>query len=310
VSLDQVIARELRADTLLPSLEVALEATELVGACDVQYSCAYQNTICWTPAGTPMPMESNPRALFERMFGDADLTDPAARAEGRRVDRSVLDAVTASLGRVVQGVGAGDRARLDEYVEAVRSTERRLQAAERLQMEVPDPSVVTSPVGLFVDRYTLMLDLMALAFHADLTRVCTLMVGCEASLQTYADVGVPEAHHQLSHHQNDPEKLAKLAIINTQHTKLLAYFLERLGSIEGGVGSVLDDTIVLYGAGMSDSNLHRHDDLPILVAGHRSLADGTHLRRPDRTPLANLHVTLLNALGIPATRFGNSTSTL
>jgi hypothetical protein len=311
VSMDQVAARTLGGDTLIPSLEVGLEATELVGACDVQYSCAYQNTICWSARGEPLPMESNPRAVFERLFGDVDLANSAARARDRLTDRSVLDSIAASLVQLERAVGARDRARLEQYVEAVRDVERHLHRAERIADDTPDVTVLTAPPGTYVERYTLLLDLMALAFHADLTHVCTLMVGREASMQTYPHLGISEAHHQISHHQNDPSKVAKLAAINTQHTQVLAYFLDRLRAIEDGNGSsLLDTTLVLYGAGMSDSNLHRHDNLPVLVAGGRPLADGTHVRYELHTPLANLHITILSALGLPVQRFGNSTGSL
>ncbi len=310
LSIDQIVARALGAGTRVPSLELGLEDAPLVGACDVQYSCAYQNTISWTSPDTPLPMESRPRAVFERLFGDGDLT-VEARARAVRDDRSLLDSLLQGLGRLRQQVSASDRARLDQYAATIREVEVRIQSAERRgATEVPDSAAVSEPTEGFVERYTLILDLLALAFHADLTRVGTLMIGVEASARTYPELGIPEAHHQMSHHQSDPERLAKLMRINRHHVGVLAYFLDRLRALEDGPGSLLDSTLVLYGAGMSDSDRHRHDNLPVLVAGPRGQARGEHRRHPDGTPLANLHLGLLDALGIRVERFGNSTARL
>ena len=311
VSMDQVAARHLGAATQVPSLELGLEASEIVGACDAQYSCAYQNTVCWSTPGTPLPMESEPMAVFERLYGDRADLDPAARRRALSDDRSVLDSVREGLGRLRRDVGPSDRVRLDGYVESIRSVERRLHEAEkRAGADVPDATALTEAPTSFMDRAELMTDLITLAFQSDLTRVCTLMTGREASVRTYPEVGVAEGHHEVSHHQNDPERLARLARVNVLHVKVLAYLLRRLHAVEGPDGPLLDRTVVLFGAGMSDSNRHRHDDLPVLVAGSSALTDDAHVRHPDGTPLANLHVGLLDSLGVHVERFGNSNGSL
>lgn len=308
LSVDQIAARTLGAETRVASLELGLEDAPLVGACDVQYSCAYQNTISWTASDTPLPMESRPRAVFERLFGDGDVT-AEARARASRDDRSLLDSLLQGLGRLRQQVSASDRARLDQYAQTIRDVEVRIRSAERRgATEVPDASAVSDPAGGFVERYTLMLDLLALAFHADLTRVGTLMLGVEASTRTYPELGIQEAHHLVSHHRSEPGRVDTLARINRHHVGVLAYFLDRLRALEDGPGSLLDSTLVLYGAGMSDSDRHRHDNLPVLVAGPRDRTRGEHRRHSDGTPLANVHLGLLDALGVRVERLGNSTA--
>ena len=311
ISVDQVAARYLGDDTQVASLELALEPSEIVGACDVQYSCAYQNTICWASPTAPLPMESSPAAVFERLYGDSAAASPEDRRRALSDDRSLLDSVRESLGRVRRVVGAADRARLDEYADSIRSVERRVRAAERRgTVDVPDASALAGVPGSFREHGELMVDLMVLALQANFTRVCTLMTGREASTRSYVELGVPEAHHEVSHHQNDPERLRRLARINQHHLALVAYLLERLKSAVESERSLLDDTTVLVGAGMSDSNLHRHDNLPILVAGPAALTGGRHTRVAAGTPLANLHLTLLDALGARIERFGNSTGTV
>jgi len=310
VSVDQVAARTLGRETRLPSLELGLEDAPLTGACDVQYSCAYQNTVSWVSADTPLPMESRPRAVFERLFGDADAS-PSDRAKAARDDRSLLDSLRGGLRRLRTQVSAADRARLDRYAEAIRETETKIQAAEgRAVRDVPDATAVLEPVASFAERYTLMLDLLALALHADVTRVGTVMLGVEASMRAFPEIGVAEGHHQLSHHQAHPARLERLAAVNRLHTGVLAYLLSRLTELDDAGGSLLDRTVVLYGSGMSDSDRHRHDNLPVLVAGPRVHPDGEHRRHPDGTPLANLHLSLLDALGVRVETFGNSTGRL
>jgi hypothetical protein len=307
MSVDQVAARAIGGETRLRSMEICLEDAPLTGACDVQYSCAYQNTVSWASADTPLPMESRPRAVFERLFGDAAAT-PAERARAARDDRSLLDSLLDGLRRLRRQVSAADRARLDGYAQAIRDAEARIQAAERrTATDVPDAGAVLEPPGGFVERYTLMLDLLALALHADLTRVGTVMLGIEASTRAYPEIGVAEGHHQLSHHQNDPARLDRLAAVNRLHAGVLAYLLGRLRDLDDGDGRLLDRTLVLYGAGMSDSDRHRHDNLPVLVAGPRVQTGGEHRQHAAGTPLANLHLSLLDALGVRAGTFGNST---
>ncbi len=311
ISMDQIAARHLGDDTQVASLELALEPADIVGACDVQYSCAYQHTICWASPTGPLPMESSPSAVFERLYGDNATASPEVRRRALSDDRSLLDSVRESLGRVRRVVGAADRARLDEYAESIRSVERRVRAAERRgATEVPDAGALAGTPASFLEHGQLMVDLIVLALQANFTRVCTLMTGREASTRTYPELGIAEAHHEVSHHQNDPERLRKLARINRHHLTLVAYLLERLQSAVESDRSLLDDTLVLAGAGMSDSNLHRHDNLPVLVAGPAPLTGGHHRRVPAGTPLANLHLTLLDALGARVERFGNSTGAL
>ena len=313
VSMDQILAREFGQHTQLASLELALEANDMIGACELGLSCAYSATLAWRDATTPLPMENNPRALFERLFGSSDSTDAAARLARIRSNRSILDSVTADLRFLAQGLGAGDRTRLDEYSEAVRDIERRLQMAET-QRDVDLP-VIEQPGGIpadFEEYATLMFDLLAVAYQADLTRVGTFLFGREQSGRTYPEVGVPDPHHPVSHHGWRPADMEKLTKINTFHVKLFAHFLDKLRSIPDGDGTLLDHAMVVYGAGMSDSHSHLHNDLPILVAGGGAgqISGGRHVQYAEGTPLANLHLTLLDKMGVPVERLGDSTSNL
>ena len=310
VSIDQIAARHLGQHTQLASLELGLEVTGLAGACDVGYSCAYVNTLCWRSPTSPLPMENNPRAVFERLFGDSDTTDPAARLARVVRDRSILDSVTETVGDLQRALGARDRAKLTEYLEAVRDVERRIQKAEaESARELP---VVERPTGSilasFEEYAKLMFDLQVLAYQSDLTRVIAFMIGKELSSRTYPEIGVPDQHHPLSHHQSDPQKLEKLTRINAFHMSLFAYYLNRLQSTADGEGSLLDHVMLVYGSGMSNSNLHIPHKLPILVAGGRDyVAGGRHLRFADGTPLTNLYLTMLNKVGVPVERVGDST---
>jgi uncharacterized protein DUF1552 len=311
VSVDQLAAKELGQYTQLASLELALEGRDLTGSCDVGYSCAYTNTIAWRSATTPLPMENDPRAVFERLFGDSGSTDPSARLARIQTDRSILDAVTERVARLQKRIGSRDRAKLGEYLEAVRDVERRIRKAEeQSSQELP---LVEQPAGVpatFEQHATLMFDLQVLAYQSDLTRVMTIMIGRELSSRTYPQLGVSEAHHPISHHLNDPGKLTSLAKINTHHVNQLAYYLGKLKSTPDGDGSLLDHTIVMYGAGMADSNLHAPNGLPLLLVGGGSgtLKGGRHLKYPLDTPLANLHLTLLDKLGVSTVeRIGDST---
>lgn len=310
VSMDQIAAKELGQHTQLASLELALEGTEFVGACDVGYSCAYTNTISWRSPTTPLPMEHNPRAVFERLFGDSGSTSPEAARRRLRQDRSILDSISDKVSRLERGLGPSDRSKLGEYLEAIRDIERRIEKAEtQSAVEVP---IVEQPSGVpaaFEDHAKLMFDLQVLAYQCDLTRVITFMVGREFSGRTYPEIGVPDAHHPTSHHQNDPEKLAKLSKINAYHVKLFSYYLERLRATPDGDGSLLDHIILVYGAGMSDGNAHAPDNLPIVLAGGGAgqLKGGTHVKVAADTPLANLHLTMLDKLGVRVERLGDST---
>ena len=311
-SCDQVAAAELGRYTQLASLELGLESAE-VGTCDIGFSCAYTNTISWRSPSTPLPMEVNPRVVFEQLFGDSGSTSRSARMERRGRQRSILDSVSEKLGRLQASLGAGDQRKLSEYLSALRDVERRIQRAE--EQSDRDLPVVEQPAGIpetFEAHARLMYDLQALAFEADLTRVVTFMLGREFSGRSYPEIGVRDAHHPTSHHEGIPEKMAKVTKINTYHVNLFSYFLEKLQATTDGDGSLLDHSLILYGAGMSDGNSHSHNDLPILLAGGGmgAAAGIAHLRAVAETPLANLHLALLERLGIDLDRFGNGTERL
>jgi hypothetical protein len=314
VSLDQIAAAHVSAETELRSLEVGLGATEFAGACDAGFSCAYTSTLCWRTARTPLPMESSPRAVFERLFGDGDSTDPAVRRARRQQEKSLLDAVTEKIAELQRALGPRDRAKLGEYLDAVRDVEGRIQKAEA--QGARDLPIVEQPSGsapqVFEDYVTLMFDLQLLAYQADMTRVITFMLTPELSARTYPEIGVPEPHHGLSHHQNNPDNLAKLTKVNAFHLRLFASYLEKLAAARDGDGSILDSLVLVYGSGMSDSNVHDIHNLPILLlgAGAGRLAGGRHLTCAPGTPLTNLYMTVLNKLNVPAERFGDSTGVI
>jgi hypothetical protein len=254
----------------------------------------------------------DPRALFERLFGDGNSTDRSERLARIREDRSILDALLQDVRRLDGRLGPRDRSKLAEYLDAIRDVERRIQRAE--EQSARELPVVERPAGVpstFEEQAKLMFDLLALAYQADLTRVGTFMMGHEVSSRAYPEIGVPDAHHPISHHQGDKEKIAKCAKVNVFHTTLFAYFLEKLRSTPDGDGSLLDHSILLYGGGMSDGNLHSHLNLPILVVGGGgSLEGGRHIRFPKETPLTNLHVTILDKLGVRIDSLGDSTGAL
>ncbi|MEO8259088.1 MAG: DUF1552 domain-containing protein [Acidobacteriota bacterium] len=312
VTIDQIAAARIGQDTLLPSLELAIEDySGLVGSCDVGFSCTYMNTISWRTPTAPLPMEINPRVVFDRMFGDG------ATAEERRrrieTQRSILDAVSDQIRRLQGRLGTGDRSRVADYLDTVREIERRIAIAERQaggNLDVP-----VSPRGIpddFVAHTKLMFDLMTIAFQADLTRISTFMMAREVSYRTFPMLGVSEAFHPASHHQNNPERLAQLTKIQTFHVGLWSYWLEKLRATPDGDGSLLDHTLLLYGGAMSNSNVHNHSPLPILVAGgaNGALKGGRHLRYPENTPMANLLLTMLQKAGIPQDSVGDSTGPL
>jgi len=313
ISMDQIAAKELGRNTQLASLELGLESTDSGASCDNGFNCVYTSTISWRSATTPLPTEHNPRAVFQRLFGEAGSTDPAARRARVEQQRSILDSVTRRIARLEQQVGSGDRAKLDEYFEAIRDIERRIQNAER--QSATGLPVVEQPAGIpasFEEHVKLMFDLYVLAYQCDLTRVITFMIAHEFSGRTYPQIGIPDAHHPISHHSGDAARLAKLAKINTYHVSLFASFLEKLQATPDGDGSLLDHVMIVYGAGMSDSNIHDPKNLPILLAGGGAgqLKGGTHLRFPKDTPLANLHLSLLDKLGVHLEKLGDSAGEL
>jgi hypothetical protein len=313
ISMDQLAARALGQETQIASLEMTMEYTEMLGACDAGYSCAYSNTISWRSPTTPLPMEIDPRALFERLFGDGDSTDAASRLARLKEDQSLLDTLSEEVARLGKSLGARDRSKLAEYLEAIRDVERRIQKAEEQSgRELP---VINRPAGVpeaFEAHARLMFDLLTLAYQADLTRVATFMMGHEVSSRAYPEIGVPDAHHPISHHQGDKSKIVKCAKVNLFHMQMFAYFLDRLRNTADGDGSLLDSSILMYGSGMSDGNDHHHLDLPVLLAGGGGghLKGGRHLRYPSGTPVANLHLTVLDKLGVPMDSFGDSTGAL
>jgi len=312
VTADQIAAQRIGQDTLLPSLELATEdQSGLIGACDRDYGCIYMNTLSWRTPTTPMPMEINPRKVFERMFGEGgSAADRLGRTEE---DRSVLDAITHQVADLQRMLGTKDRRTVSDYLESVREIERRIQVAERQQQL--DLDLPPAPVGIpydFEEHIRLMYDLLALAYQADITRVATFMVAREESNKTYPQVGVHEGHHATSHHQNRPDKIEKLVRIQTYHISLFADFLKKLDSIPDGDGTLLDHTLILFGSNMSNSNVHNHFPLPNLVAGGASgrHQGGRHLKYADHTPMTNLLLALLDKAGVPVETLGDSTGAL
>jgi hypothetical protein len=309
ISMDQLLAKEMGASTQLASLELAVESAETAGACDVGFACAYTNTISWLGAGTPLPTENNPRAVFERLFGDSGSTDARTRLARIQQDRSVLDSVRDEVARLQGALGTSDRVKLIEYLDAIRDVERRIQKAEeQSDKELP---VVERPAGIpstYDEHVRLMCDLQVLAYQCDLTRVVTFMLGREFSGVTYPQIDVPDAHHPITHHQQEVEKIAKVAKINHYHVTQFAYLLEKLRSTPDGDGSLLDHMLLMYGYGMADGNAHAPSNLPILVLGGGSgtLRGNRHLKFAAETPLANLHLTLLDKLGVPIDNIGDS----
>jgi len=308
-SLDQIIAREWEKETQLASLELAIESTDLLGTCSLGYSCAYNNTIAWRTPTTPLPMENNPRNVFERLFGASDSTDGKARRGDLKTDRSVLDSVTEKIASFKTGIGSRDRAKLAEYLDAVRDVERRVRKAEeQVARELP---LVDRPVGIpatFEEHVKLMFDLQMLAFQTDLTRVFSFLMVREASVRSYPELGVPDSHHPLSHHQNNPEKMAKQSKLNAFQMKMLAYFTERLASTPEGDGTMLDHSMLLYGSGMSDSNLHLPKNLPttIVFGKNIDISGNRHVQFAPGTPFANVQLALLEKLGFNIDKFGDS----
>jgi hypothetical protein len=313
VSMDQIAARVLGQETQLASLELSLESAERAGSCDPGYSCVYANTLCWSSATTPLPMASNPRAVFERLFGTSGTTDPAAWLKARQHDRSLLDMVTAKVARLSRELGPRDRVKLNEYLEAVRDVERRIQMAERqTTRELP---AMDQPVGVpekFEEHAKLMFDLQVLAYQADLTRVITFMMGHETSNRAYPDIGVPDAHHALSHHGGDKILIERLKKVDSHLTAMFAYYVDRLASTPDGNGTLLDSVMILYGSGMSDGNRHDHHDLPALLVGGGAgqLVGGRHMRVAKDTPNTNLFLTMLDKLGVAIETMGDSNGRL
>jgi hypothetical protein len=308
-SMDQIAAKELGKHTQFASLELGIDSHGLVGACESGFSCAYMNTISWRSPTTPVPVENNPRAVFERIFGDNDSTDPAVRLNRFKKDRSILDTVVESSDRLQRELGSNDRTRLIEWTDAVRDIERRIQIGE--EQSSKSLPTLDRPAGIpdkYENHVKLMFDLQVLAFQTDLTRVITFMLGLEASARIYSELGITEQHHPLSHHRNDASKVAKIAQINMYHARLFSYYMEKLRTTQDGDGTLLDSMLVLYGSGLSDGNKHLRNNLPVLLAGGGAgIVGGKHIKYSDETPMSNLHLTILRKLGATIDSFGDGT---
>jgi hypothetical protein len=306
-SIDQVVARQIGQDTPLPSLEVATEDfTGYVGGCSPGFSCAYLNTISWSTPSTPLPMEINPRAVFERLFGATGTS--AERLARSEKERSILDSVVVESNSLGRGLGARDRVRMQDYLDNLREIERRIQKQEArgaVQVDVPD-----APIGVpdsFDEHVAILFDLLAVAYQADITRVFTFMMSRELSQRTYPQIGVTEQHHSVSHHQNNPEKMAQVVKINTYYARMYAKFLEKLRATPDGDGSLLDHSLIIYGAGMADSNVHATDPLPVVAIGGGVGAGHRHVQLPERTPVGNFWLNVAERFGRPMEKFGDST---
>jgi hypothetical protein len=310
VSADQIAAAALGKDTVLPSLELAIDLTMLAGMCDSAYSCVYLNTLSWSTPTTPLPTENNPRVVFERLFGSGGTN--AQRAALARQNRSILDYVNADFGRLSGSLAPADRVHVDEYLEAVREVERRIQKLENVGDDADLPTL-ERPLGIpdvFGEHVKLMYDLQSLAFQADLTRVVTFMLGRELNFRTYPEIGINQGHHGLSHHQEKPENVERYARLNTYQTDLFAAFLNKLASTPEGNGTLLDQSLFLYGASLSNPNLHAHMDLPLALIGGPSGSGGVHSVHPSDTPMSNLLLTVLDRVGVPTAQLGDSTGPL
>ncbi len=307
-TIDQMIAAKICLDTKLPSLEVSVDRNDVVGACDHGYACAYMNSLSWKTPTAPLPMETNPRFVFERLFGVG--ATPEERLARVNEDRSILDGLTRQISRLNGRLGARDRTKLGEYLDAVRDLEGRIAKVESYNS---DFSVPEQPVGVpptFREYVELMFDLQVLAFQADITRVSTFMMCRENINRSYPEIGLPEAHHSMSHHGNNPEKMKDFAKLNTYHVETMTYFLKKLDAVPDGDGTLLDQTVVLYGGGMSDGNTHNNYSVPVVLVGGQKLQlkGNRHAKYAKGTPLGNLMLGLMDRFGVNVEKFGDSTA--
>ncbi len=307
-TVDQIAAERIGQETQLPSLELAMDLMAMVGQCDNGYACVYQNNLSWSSPTTPLPSEAHPRLVFETLFGEGG--SPAERQEALRKRASLLDSVRQEFTRLQKTLGPADRVRVNEYLDSVREIERRIQKAEADAQDNPLPDL-DRPVGVpaaYAEHARLMFDLQLLAYQGDITRVITFQLARETSNRTYPEIGVPEPHHPLTHHGNDPKKIAKVAKINQFHVALFAEYLQKMKAMPEGSGSLLDHSLILYGSGMGDPNVHDHQNLPILVAGGAAgrMRGGRHVEVNSPRPLASLHLTLLNKVGVHLDSFADS----
>ena len=314
VSVDQIAANQIGDQTRLPSLELSCDGGQRAGSCDSGYSCAYQFNLSWRSETQPMNPEVDPRAAFERLFGTGDPAATLEAAARRKLyQKSVLDYILDDARRLDRTLGSNDRRKLDEYLTSVREIEQRMQRAEKFGA-AHAPAGVLPPVMFetYEQQMRLMFDLLALAFQTDSTRISTFIVAHDGSNRPYPNIGIPDGHHDLSHHRNDEAKKAKIAQINRYHTTQFAYLLDRLKSVREGEGTLLDNCTILYGSAISNGNEHLHEDLPILVAGRAggAIATGRHLRVDDKTPITNLYRSMLDTIGVPTEKIGDSTGKL
>ncbi len=307
-TIDQIAAAQMGRDTQLPSLELSMDLLQTVGQCDNGYACVYQNNLSWSSPTTPLPAEAHPRLVFESLFGEGG--SPADRQAALRRRASLLDLVRDDIARLRRTLGPEDRVRVDQYLDTVREVERRIQKAEAQTKDAPLPDL-DRPAGVpasYADHARLMFDLQVLAMQGDVTRVITFQLARETSNRSYPEIGVSDPHHPLTHHGNDPDKIARMAKINAFHVSLFADFLEKLQATPEGDGTLLDHSLYLYGSGMGNPNIHDHVDLPILVAGGGAgaMKGARHIRYAEPTPLANLHLTLLERAGVRLDAFADS----
>ncbi|MGB1053559.1 MAG: DUF1552 domain-containing protein [Limisphaerales bacterium] len=307
-TVDQVAAKQLGQHTQLPSLELSMDLMQTVGQCDNGYACVYQNNLSWSTPTTPLPAEAHPRMVFESLFGDGGSAQERQAALKERA--SLLDAFRQDVARLKRDLGAADRARMDDYLETIREVERRIQQAEASVGDHPLPDL-DRPIGVpaaYADHARLMFDLQCLAYQGDVTRVITFQLARETSNRTYPEIGVPDPHHPLSHHGNDPDKIARMAKINQFHVSLFSEYVQKLKATPDGDGSLLDSTLLLYGSGIGNPNIHDHTNLPTLVAGGAAtgMRGHRHIRYHQPTPLANLHLSLLDRVGVRLDAFADS----
>jgi hypothetical protein len=313
VSMDQLLARQFARETQVASLELAMDAPANAGACSGNLSCVYTHTLSWRSPTQPLPVEYNPRAVFEKLFGDTGSTERSAREARMRQHKSILDSVSEKLAALKRELGPQDQVKVEEYTESIRDVERRIQRAEEQRdVELPEMDQPQGVPPIFEDHLALMMDLQLLAFRSDLTRVISFMIGKEQSARPYPQIGVPEAHHPLSHHGDNPEIVAYMSKINRYHTELFSQYLAKLRATPDGDGTLLDHMTILYGSGISNSNRHSGDNLPLMVVGGGAgtLKGGRHLMYADKPSMANLLVTLMDKLNVPVERLGGSTGRL
>ena len=313
ISVDQIAAQQIGSATRFGSLEIGCDDSRTIGNCDSGYSCAYTNSLAWRGPATPMPPETNPRLVFERLFGDIDTSlAPEVRARRLRYRRSIHDLVGDRTAELSSNLGPADKRKLDEYLSSIREIEQRIERAESdMTGLVPNIDKPTGIPVLYADYVNLMFDLQLLAFQTDSTRIITMMMGREGSMRTYPEINVPDPHHPLTHHRNNKEWIEKVTQVNTMHMELFTGFLRKLRATPDGDGTVFDHSMIVYGSGLSDGNKHTHDDLPVLITGRAgNLRLGRHVIYDKGTPMTNLFLTVLDRMGVPAERLGDSTGAI